>query len=64
MVFNAVQTAFLESRYFFLIQKIENANGAVCFKINPAHDQGYILSEGDTGFGQISKVKRSPVQAK
>ena len=64
MVFSAVQPALLESRYLFLIQKIENANGAICFKINPTHDNGYISRGGDTGFGQINKVKRSPVHAK
>ena len=64
MDFNAVQPALFESRRPFLIQKIENANGAVCFKINPTHDHGYVSSGGETGFGQINKVKRLPVQAK
>ena len=64
MAFNAVRLASFESRFPCLIQKIENANGAVCFKINPAHDHGYVSSGGETGFGQMNKVNRSPVQAK
>ena len=64
MDFNAVQPALFESRCPFLIQKIENAKGAVCFKINPAHGHGYVSSGGGTGVGQMNKVKRLPVQAK
>ncbi len=64
MDFIAVQPALFESMCPFLIQYIENANGAVCFKINPAQDHGYISSGGETGLGQMNKVKRSPVQAK